>query len=316
MPCDLHRRSWRLPGGTRRSLVRAGSDDRARQTSRRRRRRRRRHGDESRDEFRGPREVRDRDGARSSTGSTATSSACSRHVVETERRFYLCNSVDVKVRSDGGEVYFDVTMADAWVWDIYRPARFAKQVRVVTFKDVNVEELRQVRPRAAKEQRLLAGRCAHRRPRRSLGSCPQAGDRRDRPGRPRRLLTACPARGAPGDDPAGPSGTTASGSPPATWRAGMVVLDRNWRCAPARSTSSLRDGDCWSSARSRPAHSAACGAPLEAVTGASGAGCAGWPRSGVDDHADLARGSPCASTPSRSCARPVVGHTSSTYAVC
>ena len=28
------------------------------------------------------------------------------HVVETERRFYLCNSVDVKVRSDGGEVFF------------------------------------------------------------------------------------------------------------------------------------------------------------------------------------------------------------------
>ena len=63
------------------------------------------------------------------------------HVVETERRFYLCNTVDVKVRSDGGEVYFDVTMQDAWVWDIYRPARFAKNVRVVTFKDVNVEEL-------------------------------------------------------------------------------------------------------------------------------------------------------------------------------
>ena len=63
------------------------------------------------------------------------------HVVETERRFYLCNSVDVKVRNDGGEVFFDVTMHDAWVWDIYRPARFAKTVRVVTFKDVNVEEL-------------------------------------------------------------------------------------------------------------------------------------------------------------------------------
>ena len=47
----------------------------------------------------------------------------------------------VKVRSDGGEVFFDVTMHDAWVWDIYRPARFAKTVRVVTFKDVNVEEL-------------------------------------------------------------------------------------------------------------------------------------------------------------------------------
>jgi len=65
------------------------------------------------------------------------------HVVETERRFYLANSVDLKVRNDGGEVFFDVTMADAWVWDIYRPARFVKNVRVVTFKDVNVEELPQ-----------------------------------------------------------------------------------------------------------------------------------------------------------------------------
>jgi hypothetical protein len=63
------------------------------------------------------------------------------HVVETERRFYLANSVDMKVRTDGGEVFFDVTMSDAWVWDIYRPARFVKNVRVVTFKDVNIEEL-------------------------------------------------------------------------------------------------------------------------------------------------------------------------------
>ncbi len=63
------------------------------------------------------------------------------HVVETDRRFYLANSVQVDVRGEGAEVYFEVTMEDAWVWDIYRPARFAKQVRVVTFKDVNVEEL-------------------------------------------------------------------------------------------------------------------------------------------------------------------------------
>ena len=63
------------------------------------------------------------------------------HVVETERRFYLANSVDLKVRTDGGEVFFDVAMSDAWVWDIYRPARFVKNVRVVTFKDVNIEEL-------------------------------------------------------------------------------------------------------------------------------------------------------------------------------
>ncbi len=64
------------------------------------------------------------------------------HIVETERRFYLTNHVDVQVRSnDAGDVYFEVTMQDAWVWDMYRQARFVKQVRVLTFKDVNVEEL-------------------------------------------------------------------------------------------------------------------------------------------------------------------------------
>jgi hypothetical protein len=64
------------------------------------------------------------------------------HVVETERRFYLANHVEVIPRStDGGEVYFEVNMTDAWVWDMYRQARFVKSVRVLTFKDVNVEEL-------------------------------------------------------------------------------------------------------------------------------------------------------------------------------
>ena len=63
------------------------------------------------------------------------------YVVETERRFYLANTVDVAVRNADGEVYFEVRMSDAWVWDMYRPARFVKNVRVVTFKDVNVEEL-------------------------------------------------------------------------------------------------------------------------------------------------------------------------------
>jgi hypothetical protein len=64
------------------------------------------------------------------------------YVIETERRFYLANEVDVRVRStEGGEVFFEVTLADAWVWDIYRQARFVKRVRVLTFKDVNVEEL-------------------------------------------------------------------------------------------------------------------------------------------------------------------------------
>ena len=32
-------------------------------------------------------------------------------------------------------------MSDAWVWDMYRSARFVRYVRVITFKDVNIEEL-------------------------------------------------------------------------------------------------------------------------------------------------------------------------------
>ena len=64
-----------------------------------------------------------------------------KYVVETDRRFYLCNQVDVKDRTEAGDVFFEVTMSDAWVWDMYRPARFVKSVRVLTFKDVNVEKL-------------------------------------------------------------------------------------------------------------------------------------------------------------------------------
>ena len=63
------------------------------------------------------------------------------YVVETERRFYLANAVDVQVRPNGGEVFFELSLEDAWVWDIYRSSRFVKSVHVVTFKDVNVEEL-------------------------------------------------------------------------------------------------------------------------------------------------------------------------------
>ncbi len=36
-----------------------------------------------------------------------------KYVVETDRRFYLCNSVDVKARSEGTDVFFEVTIADA-----------------------------------------------------------------------------------------------------------------------------------------------------------------------------------------------------------
>jgi len=63
------------------------------------------------------------------------------YVVETERRFYLTNHVEMHVRNTDGETFFEVEMADAWVWDMYRPARFVKNVKVMTFKDVNIEEL-------------------------------------------------------------------------------------------------------------------------------------------------------------------------------
>jgi hypothetical protein len=61
------------------------------------------------------------------------------YVVETERRFYLANKVDLE-RLEGGWV--KVELSDAWVWDMFRPARFVSTVRVMTRRDVNVEELR------------------------------------------------------------------------------------------------------------------------------------------------------------------------------
>jgi len=64
-----------------------------------------------------------------------------KYAVETERRFYLCNDVDLVVRTEGTDVYYEVTMVDAWVWDMYRPSRLVKVAKVMTFKDISIEEL-------------------------------------------------------------------------------------------------------------------------------------------------------------------------------
>jgi len=64
-----------------------------------------------------------------------------RYIVETERRFYLANEVEVTPQHSDGDVYFEIVLRDAWVWDMYRPARFVPSVRVLTFRDVNIEEL-------------------------------------------------------------------------------------------------------------------------------------------------------------------------------
>src|SRR4051812_11306613 len=42
-----------------------------------------------------------------------------RYAVETERRFYLANEVDVEVL-DSNRPMVEVRLRDAWVWDMYR----------------------------------------------------------------------------------------------------------------------------------------------------------------------------------------------------
>jgi hypothetical protein len=64
-----------------------------------------------------------------------------RYAVETERRFYLANDVKLNVSGDASKPVIEVELTDAWVWDMYRKTRFVPKVRVLTFKDVNVEEL-------------------------------------------------------------------------------------------------------------------------------------------------------------------------------
>ena len=64
-----------------------------------------------------------------------------RYAVETERRFYMANDVKVTVTGEASRPVIEVELTDAWVWDMYRKTRFIPRVRVLTFKDVNVEEL-------------------------------------------------------------------------------------------------------------------------------------------------------------------------------
>ena len=63
------------------------------------------------------------------------------YIVETERRFYLANDVHVEVKSSSTPTLLEVTLHDAWVWDMYRTARFVPSVRILTFRDLNIERL-------------------------------------------------------------------------------------------------------------------------------------------------------------------------------
>jgi putative CTP synthase (UTP-ammonia lyase) len=62
------------------------------------------------------------------------------YAVETDRRFYLANKVDVTPQIREGTIYFEVVMNDVWVWDVFRTNRFVKNVRAFSTRDVNVEE--------------------------------------------------------------------------------------------------------------------------------------------------------------------------------
>ena len=60
------------------------------------------------------------------------------YVVETERRFYLANEVELKRVDTATDFYFELSMQDVWVWDIYRTDRFVKQVRVMTLSLIHI----------------------------------------------------------------------------------------------------------------------------------------------------------------------------------
>ena len=84
----------------------------------------------------------------SCTASTRTSSAV--HVCGRDRTPFLPRQlVELAPRNTDGEVYFELRMSDAWVWDMYRPARFVKGPGDHV-QDVNIEELEKPELRASR----------------------------------------------------------------------------------------------------------------------------------------------------------------------
>src|SRR4051794_39349300 len=64
-----------------------------------------------------------------------------KYVVETERRFFPPHEGGVVRRGTRPDLYFELPMHGGWGGGGVRADRFVKSVRVLTFKDVNVEEL-------------------------------------------------------------------------------------------------------------------------------------------------------------------------------
>ena len=48
-----------------------------------------------------------------------------RYIVETDRRFYLANSVEMVTHHETGDTYFELLLEDAWVWDVFRTSLYS-----------------------------------------------------------------------------------------------------------------------------------------------------------------------------------------------
>ncbi|CAM5689239.1 hypothetical protein SALBM135S_07409 [Streptomyces alboniger] len=155
-----------------------------------------------------------------------------KYVIETERRFYLTNDYEMQVHSVQGEVFFEVSMADAWVWDMYRPARFVKQVRVLTFKDVNIEELN-------KSDLELPGSWTHRGRASSPAPRPSTG-----PHTVRRTPSQSVTEVVPHEQDPSPRTVREELATRRLTATGMHILARNWRCGRSGEIDIVaRDGD-------------------------------------------------------------------------
>ena len=158
------------------------------------------------------------------------------YVIETERRFYLANKLDLQMRNEDGDTYFDITLHDAWVWDMYRPARFVTRSGW-SLKDVNIEEL-------IRKEELQRGHCGVQRdpavPGQEDGRHRVAGRRRpDRPG-PAGLcsLPAELTAGPGGSVPAYGTNSSATGARARQMRRRLLVVqpapDVPGRCGHGR----------------------------------------------------------------------------------
>jgi hypothetical protein len=66
-----------------------------------------------------------------------------RYRVQVGNAEYLANNVQVEVTKSADSVYFDVTLTDAWVWDINLPVRTVSKVMIQScFDSVITDDLR------------------------------------------------------------------------------------------------------------------------------------------------------------------------------